>query len=135
MTYDSKLDDEDSIAQTLRPSPRFSQRPTLPINKPPEQQAAKQYPPIKYKFYLIGIVIVVIIITAIICITKPLQSYSMPERAVFNLPPIVIPNETAIPQKIEVPIILNKQIENIAPKPAKKIIEIKKRSTDKDYGI
>lgn len=131
MPNNSEVDDVDDTAQTLRPPIRFSQKPT-PLLPP---KSIKQHPPMKYKFHLIGIIIIVVIITAIICITTPLQSHSIQEHIIYNLSPIIIPIEQKPEIKtIEVitPIISAKPIEKIIP-PIKKI-EIKKPQ-DKDYGI
>lgn len=132
---DNKIDDEDSLASTIKPPPRFSQRPTTPFI--PEKLIIKQYAPIKYKFYLIGIIIVTIIIVAIIFITKPLQSKSMPAQSVFNLAPIIIPTEPVHeikPIEISNPTNSSKSIEKLVPQSVKKI-DIKKQVKDKDYGI
>lgn len=132
MVNNSKIEDEESSAQTLRPKIRFSQRPTIPIIP---KTKIEQYPPIKYKFYLIGIIIIVVIITAIIFITKPLKSHSMPELVVFNLSPIIIPVDSDNEVKtIETPMptISAKPVEKLITQPVKKI-EVKNQI--KDYGI
>ncbi len=135
MTND-KIEDSDSSASTLKPPPTFSQRPTLRIIVQPPIE--KQHAPIRYKFYLIGVIIVAVIICAIILITKPLQSYSMPKRHVFNLSPIAIPTDSTQP-KIEITPIVPEPSNSAKTPELKSIPQLKKpiqiKSKDKDYGI
>jgi hypothetical protein len=140
MTND-KIEDSESSAPTLKPkATALSQRPTIPVPviKTKETDISKQYHPVRYKFYLIGALIVAIIICAILLITRPLQSYSMPQRSIFNLSPIVIPTDSAQIKSIQVtpavPSMSVVPIEPVAPKVFKKI-EVKKEPADKDYGI
>jgi len=126
------IDDDDEVTVPKLNAPRFSQRPTPllpPINK--------QYSPIKYKFYLIGVIIVTIIILAIIFITKPLQSHVMYEHNVYNLPAIVVPadptpstsSQPIKPNEEPAPTGSSKPAKSYPPKYLKPIIKIR------DYGI
>lgn len=141
MTND-KIEDPESSVPTLRPKvTAFSQRPTIPIPviKTQDSHIDKQYPPIRYKFYLIGIIIVAIIICAIMLIAKPLQSYSMPGRTVFNLSPIVIPTDSAGLKSIEVTPIVPDPTNSVKPSELKPAPQIKApvpiSPKVKDYGI
>jgi len=79
---------------------------------------------------------------AILFITKPLQSHSMPNQSIFNLSPIFIPADPIQSSEPAQPILAptnsaNNNSPKVNPPVYIKKQEIKdtKKSKDKDYGI
>ena len=134
MNYNDTDDDDEVTIPTLKAPPRFSQRPT-PLLPP---KVYEKHTPPKYRFYIIGIIIVTVIVLSIIFIAKPLQSQVMYEHRIFNLSPIVLPNDPQVelaksPESSASASASSKPAEKVIPKVIKKIDD--KKPKNKDYGI
>lgn len=129
-----RIEDESSVAQTLKPLPSFSQRPTLPIPTNIEKPHIPWYR--QYLHYII-IILTLILICEIIFIAHNVKSKNIPAPSVtYNIPPILVPPEQTTGPTVTPSINLPE------PKPStsvqifnKSIIKNVVKSKDKDYGI
>jgi hypothetical protein len=134
-----KIDDEDSLAPTLKPGPRISQKPTIPAQPIISTPLARQ----KSNVDIIGIcgfaIFLLIAIILYIYVNHPFKDPGYNYKTIYNSEPVLI---TAPIKPAEVPIIPEeKKIEPaITPITSSQIHIIKKPkvendSKDKDYGI
>lgn len=129
-----KIDDADSLAATIKPSPRFSQKPTIPI-KAPTKSRRKNWE----IFTSISFCVILIIAIILYClINHPFRHVekNVKINIVYSSEPILITAPIKSYSKESQDLIINSSEPNNQPMPHKiKNIKKENNSKDKDYGI